>query len=181
MFKLVRNLDGVDIKLLKDKKNRIEKVFKTWLLVCICLDIGLFVFLITTLVLYSETGYYLSLIPKFLHLFRLVLLIITSTLRMNIYYLRGTSPNKIKLIKQFMHYRPLGLWLLIGIIDLFLFRIPILFIDIIVLAIAGNFVTDQTLVYTILNICFIAEFYLTHYIIWNVGVIRNIVNKLRLR
>jgi hypothetical protein len=131
----------------------------------------------------------LGLLPRFF------LLIIISFKKINIYQIYGDG-NIDKLLRYFSFYKLLGIWLLLGIIDYYLIRIPFLIFDFLYFlsSLVFNINSDDSdnnstfsvgyilfllFFYLIYNLCFILESHFSIYLIYRKGVWNNILSTLR--
>jgi hypothetical protein len=175
MSKSAIYIDDIPSHILKKKRGPLQNRFRVCVLSCIYIDIFVIALFITFFIVYAETGYYLTLIPKCIQIIRTILLVRVIFMKVTIYWLRGNfSWWGVLLIKHFKKYRPIGLWLLFGYIDLFLFRWTTLIIDIYTFSTSNVLSGNQAISYLLLDILYIIEFHLTFYLLFSMGVINNI-------
>jgi hypothetical protein len=164
---------------LKKKEKRINRYFKCITLLCILIEIASVIPFLSCFIIYIDTGLFWTLIPKFIQLIRIILLVYTLFMKTPVYWLRGIRiSHTIMLIKHWKIFPPLGLWLLIGFVDLLLFRVLTILIDFIVFLALDSIGTTQSLLYIATDLIYVLEFYLTLNILYYIGVVNNIYNHL---
>jgi hypothetical protein len=175
----VEVLEHFDKETLARKKSRINKYFKFIVRVCIFIEILTIIPFLICFYFYIDTGLFWTLIPKFIQIIRIILLIAVHFSKIDVYWLRAFKPKyNFMLIKVWRYYPQLGAWLLIGYIDLFLFRFSVFIVDLILFIVTDSFITTQCLVYFMIDALYLIEFYLTFYLLYNIGVIKNMIRHL---
>ncbi len=164
-------LDNVEIT--DSKCRRAQRNFRVQVVLLLLYDIVLLVLAAFILIFWWGETYNWGILFKSLHLIRISLLLVVLMADIEPLCIIGTG--KIwKLVKFFSYYSHLGIWLVVGWVDLLITRLPLFLIDPIVLAFAGNFVSVRLLFLTILDILLIVEIPLSIHLVYTIGVRTNV-------
>ena len=177
----IRNVDCISNSEINQKKKILKRVFRFYIIFALLSHIFVFGFTITYIIIFWKIGYVAILFFRFLIIFRILLLfrVLIISNHIDIILIMGVG-KYYKIIRHFSYYPSLGLWLLIGFIDLYLIRWEILFINIFHFVIKGPLNTLQFPLYLILDSLYLIDFYITIYIVYYVGIRSNIKKNLLL-
>ncbi len=175
----IRHIDCIDNQEIKRKNPILKRVFKIYIILALLSHVFVFGVTITYIIIWWKVGYIEILFARFLIIFRIFLLIrvLMISNHINIFKIIGVG-KYYKIIRHFSYYPSLGMWLLIGFIDLYLIRWEIPFINILHFIIKGPLNTLQFPLYLILDSLYLMDFYITIYIVYYVGIQNNITKNL---
>ncbi len=169
-----RNLDSIEGLTKRNKQQLLRRIFKKHVAITLSLHIILTIITILYIFIWWDSGYILTLFLRALLLARIGLLLhILTKRKINILKIYGTG-DYYKIIRHVKYYPSLGIWLLIGFIDIYLLRWSILFIDLIHFLFNGPITTLQFSAFILLDLLYILEFYLTVHILYYRGIRRNV-------
>ncbi len=120
-----------------------------------------------------RAGYVWILYLRFPTAVRAALLAATPCVGAEVLRLHGVG-RYYKILRQFSRHPTLGPWLLIGFVDLYLIRYPIVLWNILRFVLRDAAVTAQFGAYLALDLLFVAEFYVTLGLVYYLGIRRNV-------
>jgi hypothetical protein len=177
MLRHLDKLDRLDGRTKYILRESLKKSFRYHSLICIILDIILIGCTLFEIIFYwKDCDGFIWIILRFPTLIRTaILILITVSYWREIDYIRMIGVGKYYNIVRYFKTgnRILGLWLIIGFVDLYIIRYPITIIDVIRLFIYifshpgnddninNNMILSCKIVYLVMDIIFIMEFYWT--------------------
>jgi hypothetical protein len=167
-------LDTVPKSIREKSKPGVERTFKCYVFLVIMIESFLLSVTISFIIIWWFTGYVWDLFLRFPTLIRwMILCCVLLCQRINVLRLNGNSQDNKKL-SNFYNYNSLGTWMAIGMVDVYLFRYPILILDLIIPILLTKTTLLQFLLYILLDIFYIGEYYLSNHILVNCAVYENI-------
>lgn len=160
-------LDSISDDEIKSKKKRLNLQLKKKIFLVSCIEFLLIIFTISTVIIWWYQGFIWTIFSRLFGQLRFIFLFISLALRIPVVNMLGNG-KYTGIMKSLSIIPPLGIWELIGIVDLLFLRIPLFFVDLIYLATTGTFVSIRTLVYLILGLSLILEFFVSNYVIYYV-------------
>lgn len=172
-----RNIDSITEQEIRRKHRGLKNVFKGWLFFSFLLQIGLMIFNYWLIITSKHTSFSWTLYLRFPNILRAILgLYILAFIDVSVIKIVGVG-KYYKILRHFSYYRTLGLWLLIGFVDLYVLRYPIFLVDLTIL-IFNESMTFWLILYIVLDVLFLIEFYVSIYVVYYIGVWRNIKENL---
>lgn len=186
--KMIRQIDDVVASRSSEKyplnlqTARERRVFRKCVWLAISLEaLLLIVTLIWTILSWQSRFWFLI---RLGNVVRLILLVTTMFHNVNLYAIKGEGRTDT-LLRHFSIYPPLGLWILVGVIDYYLIRWPmligqslyyfILFLD------GQRSALLLLLFFCVLDIAYLTESHVSLYLVYRRGVWYNILTQLRIR
>ena len=165
-------LDNADVTNEK-RGRRARRNFRAQITILIIYDIVLLILAGFILIFWWGLPYYWGIFLKILHVLRISLILVVAMADIDPLCIIGTGKTW-KLIKFFSYYNHLGIWLVVGWIDLVLTRIPLLILDPIILAISGHFLSLRLILSILLDCFLVAEIPISIYLVYTIGVRLNV-------
>lgn len=156
-------------------ERRTRRIFKTVLIrvllanAVLLFSTTLFITLLDMWIMFCKL---LTLIRVFILIYVIIHIQDVIVPEMNIVKVNGI----LSVLRGLSNYRPMGVWFIIGIVDNFLIRIPILLIDVLYILMVQKGVIHFIFVFPVMvmDILFIYEFYYSMKMVYKFGVIKNI-------
>jgi hypothetical protein len=161
------NLDGVVPT--KSQIQRTRRRLRRSILIALVVDLFILALGLFILAFYWASTYNWAIFLKGLHVVRVALLFSAYCSRINPLEMVGGT-NQLKLLKVFSQYAPLHGWIIVGWLDLVVFRVPLLPVDLLVLSLTGSFLSLRQLLFVSLDVWLIFEFFLSNYLVYRRGV-----------
>lgn len=174
-----RNIDSVSIEEIRNKHRELKNIFKSHLFVSFLLEILLVITNYACIIRWAESEFRWTLFLHVANLIRAILLLyVIAFVDVSVVKIMGIG-KYYKIIRHFRYYTPLGLWILIGFVDLYLLRYTIVIMDIMYFTVfAREIDTFQITTYLLLDVLMIGEFYFSIYTVYYNGVWKNIKDNL---
>lgn len=168
-----RNIDSIPPEEIRGKHRQLKFTFKGWLFFSFMLQICLVLFNYWLIIQWIDTTFTWTLYLHFPNLLRAILaLYILAFIDVKVINIMGVG-KYYKILRHFTYYKPLGLWLFIGFADLYILRYSVLLIDLFYLIFSSSMVL-QLVLYVVLDVLLVSEFYLSIHFVYYWGVWKNI-------
>ena len=161
------NLVNISPTLLIKKQPLLQYVFKKYVFFVLWIHFILLVITVFYILFWWRKGYVIILFFKSLAFVRFLLLLGVFCTKIPVDKIYGRPNHYYKRLRHFSLYPCLGWWLLLGFVDLYIFRITIPVVDILYFFIKDKYISIQFLSYLTLDFAYIVEFHLTLYILYN--------------
>lgn len=166
-------------------KGKAVLIFKRYVSLVIIYDFILFILTLIWFIWWNENEMIIIQLNFYLRLgnvIRMMLLIMVLMSKIDIYKIKGDGRINT-ILRNFARYKLLGGWVLIGIIDYYLIRIPLFIVDFIYYFIFliqdDHSALAPFIYYFILNFLYLLESYLSIYLIYHKGIWMNIMNRIK--
>ncbi len=175
--KKTRTLDTITAQVRKNRARQLRSVFRRY--VCLALMLHTATAALTGLYLFVwwDSGYTIVLFARGFVIVRILMLLAVLTIRIDVLSIFGVG-HYYKILRHFKRYTPLGLWLLIGFVDLYFIRWKIVAFDVIHFLFSGPVNSLQFPAYLALDLLYIGDFYVTLHWVYYVSVRRNVTKNL---
>ncbi len=129
---------------------------------------------IAYIILWWDAGYTFWLWVRLLNFVRVLLIAKTICVRdLDVVTIRGVG-RYYKIVRHFSRHPSLGLWMLTGMLDLYLFRLTIPAFDLLKFTLFGPVDTLQFPSYLLLDALYVLDYYGGFYVIYELGVWSNV-------
>lgn len=144
---------------------------KIWISIALVIEIVLIVATIS-IIITEIHGYWWLQLFRLINVLRAILLVLSLRSELKVVDLFG-SGKLYKSIRSLSVFKPLGIWVVIGFIDTAVFRLNLLIVDPLAVAIA---LKNANIFLFVLgfNILYVLEFPITLYMVYTIGVVRNV-------
>lgn len=167
-------LDDVKDHELDRKRPTLSRRFKTFVFCAFVIDLILLSSSITGLIVWWSAGHSWVFFLRFPTLIRMILLIVIMCSKIPVDKLIGV-PKMMKLPAHMAAVsKPLGLWMIIGLLDVFMIRIFLTAVDIFYFSITLQITSSHGIFTILLDLAYIAEFWVTLWLVYSVGVRRTV-------
>ena len=165
--------DNLSIEDIKIAHKKTKFVFKCWLCLALSIEIGLLSLNVFTVYIWPDICSYIQIIfrfPTFLRIVTGLFVILFSDIEM--VNIAGTGDYHTA-HRHFFFYPCLGIWMLTGLIDLYLLGFTLV-ADIIFFLVVHGYQLYQIVYSLIFDVLYISEFYASVYFVYRIGVIENL-------
>ncbi len=173
----MRDLDTISSQEKNQKSRRLQTIFKRYVILALSFHLSVTALTLVYLNAWWKSGYTVVLFVRGLVVVRILLLFRVLSIQINVLSIFGVN-NYYKIIRHFKGHPSLGLWLLIGFVDLYLVRSIVPWINLSHFLFKGPVHTIQFPAYFLLDSLYLLDFYVTLYWIYYAGVRRNITANL---